>query len=134
VLGEVVEAAPQEAAEVAMHEIHTVMAKEMVEAVAKEATSAALCEIQHEAAKVTLDSVAREATTIVLRKLRHATAVRKEAAKTVEREKTERAADDTTEEDRLAEAAVVSMSWELLGGEEEVDGPTHDARPSTPPM
>ncbi|KAK1610643.1 hypothetical protein QYE76_034316 [Lolium multiflorum] len=51
-LEEVVEATMCDASEVALHEIHVVVAKEVVETVAKEVVASAICEIRREAERV----------------------------------------------------------------------------------
>jgi uncharacterized membrane protein YgcG len=93
------------------------------QAVASEAAAAAVRAERHEAAMTLLGpAVCNAATIIVQDRRRAAAAVDTTAnAEKATRDKVYRAADDASEEDRVAEAATLAMAWSLLGKEEEED-------------
>jgi hypothetical protein len=87
------------------------MVEEAMEVVAKEAAMAALCEIRDEAAMASLEAVAKESTKVAVRELRQDVVAREASAKMY-------MDDAAAEEDRVADAAEVASTWELVNGDE----------------
>jgi hypothetical protein len=123
---EAMEEAAKEAAKVTVGKMHTFTARKAVETVAKVAAMVALREILHEAAMALLEAVAKEAAKVAMRKLRQGVVARDAEAQMY-------MDDAAAEEDRVADAAEVTTTWELIDGDEtKVEDVTRRRRSTTP--